>query len=201
MLGAICDILQIAITAKVTNDTNVIDIAKVSGVLMDLLKNQGPNILTTLSIPKFSKMFILLMKLDNAARKDSKPELKWPTIMDDLLSLVQASSDVEHQKLYIRFIVKTLQIFEEEVVEKGSEANEIEFELRSRCKDFVREGPIVKIVELLSQVLNNGSVFHKNTIKGTMKLLSHPIVAGPRRPAQSLKALGGTHPNSFTQRT
>ena len=92
--------------------------------------------------------------------------------MDDLLSLVQASEDNEHQKLFVRFIVKTLQIFEEEVVENSSEAVETEFELRARCKDFIREGPIGKIVELLSQILNNGSVFQKNTIKGVMKLLS-----------------------------
>ena len=38
--------------------------------------------------------------------------------MADLTTLPQCSNDVEDQKTYIRFIVKALQIFDEEIVEK-----------------------------------------------------------------------------------
>ena len=68
ILGAICDVLSAAIQAKLKKNTNVIDIAKVSSVLLDLLRSQGPNILNNLNIPKFAHMFILLMKLDNSCK-------------------------------------------------------------------------------------------------------------------------------------
>lgn len=37
-----------------------------SDVMMQLLREQGPVVLDNLTIPKFSKIFVLLVKLDNA---------------------------------------------------------------------------------------------------------------------------------------
>lgn len=87
---------------------------------MDLLRTKGPQVLNQLTIPKFSKIFISLLKLDNLtfAPNSDTPIREWPTAMSDLVSLPQCSEEFEHKKTYIRFIVKTLQIFDEEVVER-----------------------------------------------------------------------------------
>ena len=60
--------------------------------------------------------------------------------MADLTTLPQCSNDVEHQKTYIRFIVKALQIFDEEIVEKqvAGTKTPAELQLSQRIKDWVR---------------------------------------------------------------
>ena len=50
-------------------------------------------------------------------------QLKWPEIFTDLIGLVNVSSDFETQKLFMRFIIKTLQIFDEEMVERSTVQN------------------------------------------------------------------------------
>lgn len=68
MLGAISDILSAAIRSKLSDGTSVVNVAQVSSVLMDLLRTQGPKILNTLTIPKFGKMYVLLLKLDHSTK-------------------------------------------------------------------------------------------------------------------------------------
>jgi len=74
------------------------------------MKNKGPQILNQLTIPKFGKIFISMLKLDNlSSDEDGGASSKvWPTAITDLVSLPQCSPDVEHQKIYIRFVVKTM---------------------------------------------------------------------------------------------
>ena len=76
-------------------------------------------------------------------------QLKWPTVFTDLLGLIQVTDDVEVQKLYMRFIIKTLQIFDEEVVERAQEKSVVELNLSTQIKNFVRQGQISPIVEVL----------------------------------------------------
>ena len=75
--------------------------------------------------------------------------MKWPTVFTDLLGLIQVTDDVEVQKLYMRFIIKTLQIFDEEVVERAQEKSVVELNLSTQIKNFVRQGQISPIVEVL----------------------------------------------------
>jgi len=76
-------------------------------------------VLNQLTIPKFAKIFILLLKLDNLTfDAHGAPVREWPTAMADLVSLPNCTSDVEQQKVYIRFIVKTMNFFEEEIVDR-----------------------------------------------------------------------------------
>ena len=137
-----------------------------------MLRTNGSKILSQLSIPQFGKIFVLLLKLDNLQPND---ERKWPTIFSDLIALVQSTEDVELQKLYIRFIIKTLQIFDEELVERYSSKPPAEVILSSQIKDFVRDGQIGPIVTVLLQVVANYNLFPKKTVKGTLKVLAQLI--------------------------
>ena len=85
------------------------------------------------------------------------------------------SEDPEVQKLFMRFIVKTLQIFDEEVVERASERPLAEHHLCNQIKDFVRQGQIGPIVQVLEQVIANHAMFSAKTVKGTLKVLSQLI--------------------------
>ena len=116
---------------------------------MQLLREQGPVVLDKLTIPKFSKIFVSLIKLDNAEAAHGKQT--WPSAIPDLLSLVQASGDPEHQKMYIRFIVKSMQIFDEDVVERSQDKSNAEMTLNTVIKDFLRDqNQVEPIVTLLS---------------------------------------------------
>lgn len=141
--------------------------------MMDLLRTQGPEVLNQLTIPKFSKIFVLLVKLDNLT-VDAQNNItrQWPEMISELVALVEASSDVDHQKVFIRFIVKTLQIFDEEIVERSQQKSVEEMQLSGTIKDFMREGQIPQIVTLLGQVLQNHSLFERKTVKGTLKVLA-----------------------------
>ena len=81
-----------------------------------MLANKGHEVLNQLSIPKFGKIFIMLLKLDHIDEDaQGQPIQQWPSAITDLVSL--ANNEV-HRKLFIRFIVKTLHIFEEEIVDR-----------------------------------------------------------------------------------
>ena len=88
-------------------------------MLLDLLRSKGPEVLDQLTIPKIAKIFIILLKLDHIdTNAQGMPVQEWPTAMTDLVQLPTCSEDLEHQKIHIRFIVKTMHIFEEEIVDK-----------------------------------------------------------------------------------
>jgi len=58
---------------------------------------------------------------------------------------------MENQKVYIRFIVKTLLIFDEEIVERSQEKSVSDMHLSARIKDWMRvNGAIPQIVTLLT---------------------------------------------------
>ena len=61
-----------------------------------------------------------LIKLDNLAMDASgqNPVRVWPAAMSDIVALTQCTEVVDDKKTYIRFLVRTLQIFDEEVVER-----------------------------------------------------------------------------------
>ena len=80
------------------------------------------------------------------------------------MGLVQVSEDFEVQKLFMRFIIKTLQIFDEEVVERSSEKSQQWNELSKQIKDFMRDGQITPIVNVLQQVVANHTMFAEKTI-------------------------------------
>ena len=109
ILGAINDVLLASVEASFLDVASPVQFSKCRVVLTELLRNQGPKVLDTISIPKLALTYVLLIKLDNAwVEGGNTPVREWPDIIKDLVSLVEASADVEHQKTYIRFIVKTL---------------------------------------------------------------------------------------------
>ena len=66
-----------------------------------------------------------------------------------MMGLVSVSEDFEVQKIYMRFIIKTLQIFDEEVVERSSEKAPAWTAVSKQIKDFVRAGAITDIINVL----------------------------------------------------
>lgn len=64
-LGAINDVLNAAIECRLLETTHPINLAQCKTVYLDLMKNKGPQILNQLTIPKFAKMFVSMLKLDN----------------------------------------------------------------------------------------------------------------------------------------
>jgi hypothetical protein len=107
--------------------------------MLSLLHSQ-PELLTQLYLPQFAKIFVLLLKLDHLSQR------QWPTAFADLLSLVHTSADEATQKNYVRLIVKTLLVFDEEVVERSEIKPMQELELSQRIKDAMR-------VESISAIL------------------------------------------------
>ena len=85
------------------------------------------------------------------------------------------TTDIDVQKLFMRFIIKTLQIFDEEVVERAQEKPVAELGLSTQVKDFVRQGQIGSIIEVLKQVIQNHAMFNAKTVKGTLKVLAQLI--------------------------
>lgn len=172
-LTAITDVLAAAVKCRLLGSTSPVNLLKCKTVMMDLLRTQGPEVLNQLTIPKFAKIFVLLVKLDNLT-VDGQNNIarQWPEVISELVALVEASGDVDHQKTFIRFIVKTLQIFDEEIVERSQLKSVEEMQLSGTIKDFMREGQIPQIVTLLRQVLQNHSLFERKTVKGTLKVLA-----------------------------
>ena len=141
--------------------------------MLDLLRAKGNEVLDNLSISKFAKIFVQLLKLDNLKFDgQGNPIRYWPTAMQDLISLPEYTSVLEHQKLYTRFIIKTLQIFDEEVVERSEQKKVADMQLSARIKDMLRVDQIPPVVTLLSQILLNSQVFETKIIKGALKALA-----------------------------
>ena len=57
--------LEASVKCRLLGSTPPVNLLKCKTVMMDLLRTQGPDVLNQLTIPKFAKIFILLMKLDN----------------------------------------------------------------------------------------------------------------------------------------
>jgi len=57
-------------------------------VLLDLLRSKGHEVLSQLTIPKFAKIYILLLKLDNV-KVDAQMNVvrEWESAISDLVSL------------------------------------------------------------------------------------------------------------------
>ena len=47
-----------------------------------------------------------------------------------------------------------------------------DMELSARIKDFMREGQIPQIVSLLTQVLQNYTLFEERTVRGALKVIA-----------------------------
>lgn len=87
--------------------------------MMDLLRCQGFEVLTNTYIPKFSKIFVMLIKLDHLLRdSQDRPKCEWPEVIHDLVTLPEHTNNFDHQKNFIRFITKTLAIIEEDIVDR-----------------------------------------------------------------------------------
>ena len=82
-------------------------------------------------------------------------QLRWPEIFSDLVGLLSQTEDFETQKLYIRFVIKTLQIFDEEIVERPQavenqkQTQQALHAVKSQIKDFVRFNSIKEIIGIL----------------------------------------------------
>ena len=77
--------------------------------MMDLLRAKGHEVLNLQSIPKFAKIFILLIKLDNLSfDTQNNPIREWTDAISDLVTLPRYTQDFEHQKTYIRFFIKAM---------------------------------------------------------------------------------------------
>lgn len=140
MLGAIDAVLRTAIETRLQQGETPVDVAQCSDMFVQLMRQQGQQqILTTQSTPQLGKIFVMLLVLDNL-QADATP--KWPSIFTDLMGLVEVSDDFAVQKLYMRFIVKTLLIFEEEVVERLPDRPAQWTALTHQIKDFVRQNSI-----------------------------------------------------------
>ena len=64
---------------------------------MDLLRSSGSAVLDQLTIPKFAKIFINLIKLDNLVFDEANnPVREWPDAINCLVSLPGTTADVEH---------------------------------------------------------------------------------------------------------
>ena len=96
-LTAITDILSVSIKCRLEDAPIPVNIAQTKSVMMDLLRVKGPEVLNQLTIPKFGKIFIQLVKLDNL-RFDAQNNAvrEWPVAISDLVGLPMCSSDVEH---------------------------------------------------------------------------------------------------------
>ena len=141
-------------------------------MLIELLRHQGPQVLNTQTIPQFGKIFVMILVLDNLQADGTQ---KWPTIFADLVGLVQVSEDFEVQKLFMRFIIKTLLIFDEEVVERSTDKPAQWTVLSQKIKDFVRDGKITEIVNVIIVVINNHSQFETGTVKDALIVLAQLI--------------------------
>ncbi len=64
------------------------------------------------------------LKLDHITPE----ERSWPGAFNDLISLV-SQGDENSQKSYVRLVVKTLQVFDEEIVERCEQKQMAEIEL------------------------------------------------------------------------
>ena len=108
--------------------------------MFELLRTKGSEVLTQLTIPKFGKIYVQLLKLDNLTVDElGNPLRTWESAILDLTQLPESSEDPELKKLFIRFIVKTMQIFDEEVVDRNQFRDEQEINLAARIKDWFRE--------------------------------------------------------------
>ena len=168
--------LTAVLKCTLDNATHPVDLAACRQTLLDLLRSKGHEVLSQLTIPKFAKIYILLLKLDNLAFDENRnPVRSWPSAISDLVSLPQCSPDPEHQKIHIRFIIKTMQIFDEEVVDRGQVRSVDEQNLTVRIKDWLRDNQVGQVITLLNQVLENHGFFERKTIKGTLKVLASLI--------------------------
>ena len=159
--------LASAIKQRMAGEESDIDILKTGHTMLLLIQNKSSEVLTQLYLPQFAKIFVLAIKLDNLCQ-----QRQWPQAFADLLSLVQNSADENAQKQFIRLIVKTLQVFDEEVVERSETKPMAELELSQRIKDAMRVEAVVPILQILMPTLQNYNVFQVKTIKGALKVLS-----------------------------
>lgn len=159
--------LASAIKQRLAGEESDIDILKTGHTMLLLIQNKSSEVLTQLYLPQFAKIFVLAIKLDNLCQ-----QRQWPQAFADLLSLVQNSADENAQKQFIRLIVKTLQVFDEEVVERSETKPMAELELSQRIKDAMRVEAVGPILQILMPTLQNYNVFQVKTIKGALKVLS-----------------------------
>ena len=175
-LGAICDVLQEAYKGMLQKMPYPVNHTMCREVMFEMLRTKGPEVLTQLTIPKFGKIYVQLLKLDNlTVDEQGNPQRTWESAILNLTQLPESSDDPELKKLYIRFIVKTMQIFDEEVVDRNQFRDEQEISLAARIKDWFREEQgcqINYVITRMNQVLESYTMFERKTVLGTLKVLA-----------------------------
>ena len=95
-LSAIIDVLSVSLSCGLQNLPHPVNLSLCRSVLLDLLRSKGAEVLNQLTIPKFAKMFILLLKLDNLAVDAlGNPSREWQSAITDLVGLPQTTAEVE----------------------------------------------------------------------------------------------------------
>ena len=64
-LGAICEVLQEAYKGMLQRTPSPVNPVMCREVMFEMLRTKGPQVLTQLTIPKFAKIYVQLLKLDN----------------------------------------------------------------------------------------------------------------------------------------
>lgn len=77
----------------------------------------------------------------------------WPTATIDLVNLVQSSQDQNCSKLLYRFMLRTLLILDEEVVERAESKLDGERIITTNVKDAMRVESVHSILTLMTSVL------------------------------------------------
>lgn len=166
LLSATSDILEKAISHRLTHESCPVDVAATGTKLLHLLF-QNPSALNDLYLPQFAKIFVLSVKLDHLAS-----ERQWPSAFTDLLSLVHSATDEVIAKNFVRLIVKAMLVFDEEVVERLDRKPYEEIALGGKIKDAVRAETVKPLLELMLPVLQNYQVFQVKTVRGALKVIS-----------------------------
>ena len=141
-LTAIDNILAQAIDARLIGVSEPqIQLGECKRNLLQILTQRGHEVLNKLTIPKWAKIYIQLLKLDHLHLDQHGNAInEWPESISDLMALPSATQDFEQQKTFISFIVKTLQVFEEEVVDRSQMRTKPNELLSARIKDWLRIG-------------------------------------------------------------
>eukprot|EP00347_Sterkiella_histriomuscorum_P020494 403337586 len=116
---------------------------------------------------KYALIFVSLLREDF-------PQM-WPEAFQELLSLVKLTSEVNLQKLYMSFIVKCMLVFEEELVERSEKKSNVLLEQQNRVKDAIRNSSITDIIFMLSQVLQNYTIFDEELVNNTLEVMAQLI--------------------------
>ena len=73
------------------------------------------------------------------------------------------------------FIIKVLQVFEEEIVERQESKAACLYERQTLVKDGIRAGIAPDLVFVINQLLQNPAVFNEDTVDDALEVLSQLV--------------------------